>query len=129
MAVKGNVVVWFDIPTENFDRAVKFYSDIMGTPIKVDTFTGQKLGFFPMDPGMPSNSGDITPPDPSHKPSQHGTRVYLACGDKLDEVAGRVTKAGGKIIVPKFPIGDGSMGYIVMIADTEGNHVGLHGSK
>jgi uncharacterized protein len=123
----ANVVVWFDVPTENFDRAVKFYSDILGTPIKVDTFAGQKLGFFPME--GEGSGGDIVPPDPGYKPSSQGTRVYLNCGDKLDEVAGRVAKAGGKILQPKFPIGDGTMGYIVMIADTEGNHVGLHGSK
>jgi uncharacterized protein len=120
-----NIVVWFDIPTDNFDRAVKFYSDILGTPIKVDTFMGQKLGFFPMEPG---SGGDIVPPNPNHKPSSQGTRIYLNCADKLDEVASRVAKAGGKILQPKFAIGE-NMGYIVMIADSEGNHVGLHGSN
>jgi predicted enzyme related to lactoylglutathione lyase len=44
-----NVITWFDIPTEDFDRAVKFYSDILGNEIRVDTFMGRKLGFFPME--------------------------------------------------------------------------------
>jgi predicted enzyme related to lactoylglutathione lyase len=38
-----DAITWFDIPTEDFDRAVKFYSDILGQPIRVDTFMGQKL--------------------------------------------------------------------------------------
>jgi uncharacterized protein len=124
----SNVIVWFDVPTLDFDRAVKFYSDILGAPVKVDVFSGEKLGFFPME-GQDGVGGDIVPPDPGYKPSTQGTRVYLNCADKLDEVAARVPKAGGKIVQPKFPIGDGSMGYIVMIVDTEGNQVGLHGTK
>jgi uncharacterized protein len=123
----SNVIVWFDVPTQNFDRALKFYSDILGAPIKVDTSMGGKLGLFPME--GEGAGGDIVPPDPDYKPSSSGTRVYLNCEDKLDEVAGRVAKAGGKIVQPKFPIGDGWMGYIVMIVDTEGNTVGLHGMK
>ena len=121
----ANAVVWFDVPTVDFDRAVKFYSDILGVPVRVDTFMGQKLGFFPMEGD--GAGGDIVPPDPNYKPSSMGTRVYLNCDGKLDEVAGRVVKAGGKIIQPKFSIGE--MGNIVMIADTEGNVVGLHSMK
>jgi len=121
----ANAVVWFDIPSLDFDRAVKFYSDILGVPITVDTSMGMKLGMFSME--REGVGGDITPPDPSNRPSSMGTRVYLNCEGKLDEVAGRVVKAGGKIIMPKFSIGEN--GNIVMIADTEGNTVGLHSMK
>jgi predicted enzyme related to lactoylglutathione lyase len=119
-----NVVVWFDIPTLDFDRAVTFYSEILGEPIKVDTYMGQKLGFFPMDQGPEGVGGDIVPPDANNKPSGQGTRIYLNCAGKLDEVAARVPQAGGKIIMPRTSIGD--VGFIVMISDTEGNVVGLH---
>ena len=47
---------------------------------------GQKLGFFPME--GEGSGGDIVPPDPDYKPSGMGTRVYLNCDGKLDEVAG-----------------------------------------
>jgi predicted enzyme related to lactoylglutathione lyase len=47
----NNVVTWFDIPTEDFDRAVRFYSAILGKEIRVETFMGQKLGFFPWKGG------------------------------------------------------------------------------
>jgi predicted enzyme related to lactoylglutathione lyase len=57
------------------------------------------------------------------KASAEGTRVFLNCAGKLDAVAGRVEKAGGKIVQPKFSIGE--HGQIVMIRDSEGNTVGL----
>ena len=122
-----NVIVWFDLPSLDFDRAIKFYSEILGAEVKVDTFMGQKLGFFPMEKEMEGVGGDIVPPSEDYKPSNQGTRVYFNCENNLDEVIGRVEKAGGKIVKPKFPIGD--MGWIAMVEDTEGNVVGLHGTK
>ena len=116
-----DAITWFDIPTENFDRAVKFYSDILGQPIRVDTFMGQKLGFFPMD-GMEGVGGALVLPRWA-KPCADGTRVYLSCQGTIDEVIGRVEKSGGKIIAPKFELGD--RGWIAVIMDTEGNTVGL----
>jgi uncharacterized protein len=121
-----NAITWFDIPTEDFDRAIKFYSDILGQQIRVDTFMGQKLGFFPMD-GMEGVGGDLVPPGMGNKPCANGTRVYLSCQGIIDEVIGRVEKSGGKIIAPKFKLGD--RGCIEIILDTEGNTVGLQSFK
>ncbi|HLF04029.1 MAG TPA: VOC family protein [Dehalococcoidia bacterium] len=118
-----NAITWFSIPTANFDRAVKFYSTILGEPVQIHEFMGKKLGFFPMD-GEGSVGGDLVPPGSGVKVSAEGTRVFLNCTGKLDAVAGRVEKAGGKIVQPKFSIGE--HGHIVMIQDSEGNTVGLH---
>jgi predicted enzyme related to lactoylglutathione lyase len=120
----ANVVVWFDVPTNDFDRAVKFYSDILGAPVRVQEYEGQKLGFFPME--GEGSGGDIVPPGVGgNKPSTEGTRIYLNCEGKLDEVLGRVEKAGGQIVQHPFQIPDGK---IAVISDTEGNNVGLHSS-
>ena len=118
-----NVISWFDLPTEDFDRAVKFYSAILGKEIRVESFMGQKLGFFPME-GREGVGGDLVPPGMGAKPCDHGTRVYFSCEGILDEVIARVEKAGGKIAMPKTQIGEA--GWIVIIRDTEGNSVGLH---
>jgi len=122
MPVK-NIVCWFDIPTLDFDRAVRFYSEIMGEPIVVSEFMGQTLGVFKTD-DRESVTGDIVPPGPNHKPSPNGTRIYLSCEGKLDQVVGRVEKAGGKVLQPRFAIGEA--GWIAVISDTEGNTIGLH---
>ncbi len=118
-----NVVCWFDIPTANFDRAVKFYSDILGEPVQVGEYMGHKLGFFKME-DRESVSGDIVPPDSHNKPSPNGTRIYLSCEGKLDQVIGRVETSGGRVLQPKSSIGEA--GWIAIINDTEGNTVGLH---
>ena len=119
----ANVVVWFDVPTTDFDRAVKFYSDILGAPVRVQEYEGQKLGFFPMD--GEGSGGDIVPPGLGHTPSADGTRIYLNCDGRLDEVLGRVDRAGGTIVQRPFAIPDGK---IAVISDTEGNVIGLHSS-
>jgi predicted enzyme related to lactoylglutathione lyase len=121
-----DVISWFDIPTENFDRAVKFYSHILGKEIRVDSFAGQTLGFFPME-GREGVGGDLVPPGTGNKPCAHGTRVYFSCEGILDEVIARVEEAGGKIVTPKFKMGDA--GWIALITDSEGNTVGLHSFK
>ncbi len=127
--MNNNVVNWFDIPTKDFDRAVEFYSTILGTPIKVSDHMGKKLAFFPMpiDQEAPGVAGDLVPPGAGHSPSAEGTRIYLNCEGKLDEVLGRVERAGGQIMAPKFSIG--KPGFIAIIRDTEGNVIGLHSSK
>ncbi len=120
-----SAIEWFDIPTSDFDRALKFYSTILGEQLKVTDYQGQKLGFFPMDQNG-DVGGDLVPPNPEHVPSDKGSRVYLNCDGKLDEVLGRVEKAGGRIVRPKFSIPDAD---IAMIRDTEGNVVGLSSMK
>lgn len=132
-----DAITWFDIPTENFNRAVKFYSDILGREIRVDTVI--RHGFFPMDgiegvngnPVLPGPGtgvgGNLVPPGPGYKPCANGTRVYLSCQGIIDEVLAKVEKAGGKIVAGKLKIGD--MGWLALIMDTEGNTVGLHSFK
>ena len=121
-----DAITWFDIPPRIFDRAVKFYSDILGQKIRVGTLMGQKLGFFPME-GKDGVGGDIVPPVTGYKPCANGIRVYLSCQGIIDEVIGRVEKSGGKIVSPKIKIDD--MGWIALIMDTEENIVGLHSFK
>lgn len=121
-----NVITWFEVPTTNLDRAVKFYSDILSESLKVEDFMDQQMAFFPME-GMEGVGGNLMPPSPERKPSADGIYVYLDCEGKLDEVLGRVETAGGKIIKPKFNIGE--PGWIAIIQDSEGNSIGLHSTK
>jgi predicted enzyme related to lactoylglutathione lyase len=116
----------FQIPTDDFKRAVKFYSTILGNDIKVMDFQGQTMGFFPMSGGPESDraGGALMPPTPGLEPSSSGTQVFLACDGQLDAVIGRVEKAGGKIATPKTSIGQA--GFFAFVQDTEGNVVGLH---
>jgi predicted enzyme related to lactoylglutathione lyase len=53
--------------------------------------------------------------------------VYLNVEGDLEGVLGRVPQAGGKIVRPRFGIGE--HGFIGIIQDSEGNVVGVHSLK
>jgi len=44
----ANVINWFEIPAKDFDRACKFYAEVLdGEVQKMDSPTGVKFGFLP----------------------------------------------------------------------------------
>jgi uncharacterized protein len=116
---------WFEIPAENFDRAVSFYSTILAQPLRTEDFNGVQNAIFPYEPGK--GVGGAVMQQEGYTPSMSGTVVYLNTGtvENLDAVLARVDAAGGQVLLPKTHIGD--PGYIAMIRDTEGNRVGLNG--
>lgn len=111
-----------EIPTSNFSRAVTFYEAILGITIEEIEMDGLRMGLFPNDGESVSvqliNGSEF-------KPSADGTIVYLNGGKDLQEVADKIEKHGGKIVVPKIEIGP-EMGFYAMFVDTEGNKLGLH---
>ena len=61
--------------------------------------------------------------DETSMPSAAGTLVYFACRDCAEELS-RVEAAGGKVVAPKFAIGE--HGFCGLASDTEGNTIGFH---
>jgi uncharacterized protein len=43
----------------------------------------------------------------------------------LNATLAKVESAGGKVVVPKMPLGDMSPGYVAQFIDSEGNRLGL----
>ena len=117
-----NVAVWFEIPAKNFERAASFYETIFATKLKREAFSDKQMGVFPYE--RPGVSGCVMEA-PELAGKEGGTVVYLNCNDHLAEIAGRVEKAGGKLLTPRIEIG-GGMGSFFHIRDSEGNRVGLH---
>ena len=60
-------------------------------------------------------------------PGVGGTMVYLNVNGELDAVLSRIESAGGKIIRPKFSIGE--FGWVTLCEDTQGNMFGLSSMK
>ena len=58
-------------------------------------------------------------------PGAGGTLIYLDASPSLDAVLARVTKAGGRIAVPRQALPPG-MGFFAHITDLDSNRVGLH---
>lgn len=115
-----NLVVWFDIPVKNLDRAMGFYSKVLGVTLQ-RMEQPMPWAMFPFAPGVASGglveSKEIGP-------GKQGTTVYLNGGRDLAGPLAKVEAAGGKVLQKKTPIGE--HGFIAYIEDTEGNRVGLH---
>ena len=116
-----NAINWFEIPAANFDRAVKFYSEVFSCDMPTQDVDDGKIAFFPSEGqgvgGCVKYGGN--------KPSATGTLAYLNSGDNIDAQLERVKAAGGEVVLPKTKVSD-EIGYIAYIMDSEGNRVGLH---
>lgn len=119
---RKDVAVWFEIPASDFDRASGFYETIFATRLNRTEFAGHAMGVFPYDA---ENVGGAVMESPGHEGRGDGTVVYLNCDGRLDDVAGRVESAGGKLLTPRVDL-PGDMGSFYQIADTEGNRIALH---
>ncbi len=120
-----NAINWVEIPTKNFEISKKFYEAILSAEMFVVDAMGMKMAFFPFD--MKEGIGGGIIEGPGYEPSDKGTLAYLNGGEDLSAILGRVEGAGGKILLPKTPIGEN--GFMAHFLDCEGNKVGLHSMK
>lgn len=119
----SNAINWFDIPVVNLDRAVKFYSEVLGAELPIMEADFGTMAFLPYDQG--SGVGGCLAVGEGRKPSADGALVYLNGGSDLANPLSRVEKAGGKVVMPKTKVSD-EVGYIGIFMDTEGNRVAFH---
>lgn len=124
---KSNAIGWFDIYVTDMNRAVAFYESVLQqklAPIGDPTGETQMMS-FPADMGVYGAGGDLV--KSSHaRPGAGGTLVYFSVEDCAQEEA-RVVAAGGKVVRPKFSIGE--FGWVSLCEDTEGNLFGLSSMK
>jgi predicted enzyme related to lactoylglutathione lyase len=119
-----NTVVWFDMPVQDLDRAMGFYSAVLGSPIQKQQFSGMSFAVLPHEEG--AVSGCLTPNGNGNdtKPSDHGPLLYLNCQGRLDQAVAEVAANGGKVLQPRHPIGP--YGFRALVLDSEGNRIALH---
>jgi predicted enzyme related to lactoylglutathione lyase len=117
----ANQIVWCDVPVLDLDRAVKFYSAVLGREVKKHDFPGMTVGLLPHNDG---EVGGCLFSSAEEKPSEKGIMIYLNANGRLDDAIAAVTPNGGKIVQPKHPIGP--FGFRAIIIDSEGNRVALH---
>jgi predicted enzyme related to lactoylglutathione lyase len=120
-----NAIQNFQIPVTDFDRAITFYSKIMGYKLEEMEFQDVKLGVFKSGDG--GVSGNIIFGN-DQQPSKDGSLIYLHCNSDLNEHLRKVEKAGGDVHIKKTELGP-NMGFFAIIHDTEGNRIGLFSQK
>ena len=108
--------IHFELPMDEPDRALKFYSDIFGW--KVQKWDGP-MEYWMVDTGEgPGINGGML-----RRPHPGATTVNTLGVDSVDDYAAKVEASGGKITVPKMAIP--GVGYLVYCTDTEGNLFGM----
>jgi uncharacterized protein len=117
-------VSWFEIPTTNFERAVRFYEGLLQITLTHDEMQGVKNAFFPYTQGQ--GIGGALTDAPYAKPHTDGGIIYLAVPTMVafDRALSKLADLGGQLVMPKTAIGPN--GHFALITDSEGNRVGLH---
>ena len=117
-----NSINWFEIPTHDLDQAVRFYEQVLGVTLKREVFGGMPHAVLPVDKIDGSVTGAIVAA-PYLTPGA-GVVIYLEAADGVQACLARAVAGGATPVVPHMHIGDN--GWIAVIADLEGNHIGLH---
>ena len=116
-------IAYFEIPADNVDRAKHFYQSLFDWKIDPMTMPGDMnaMGYQSIITGEPVEStlniGDI------HKRQMPAPITCYVHVEEFEKTLAKVEKLGGKFIMPKTEIE--SVGVVAIIADTEGNVIGL----
>lgn len=121
-----NSINWFEIPTRDMDKAVTFYEKTLGVTLQREVFGGEPHAMFPVEKDPTSVTGSLVT-DKRLSPGATGVLIYLNAPDGVNACLARARAAGAKELAPRTPIGE--HGFIAVIADLDGNQVGLHSMK
>lgn len=117
-----NIISWFEIPAGDFERAKRFYGEILNIDFHDGEFGSERMAFFPSDAANVSGAIVL---GQYRAPHSDGVLVYLNGGDDLNIVLSRIEAAGGKVLIAKTLISP-EMGYFGIFLDSEGNKLGVH---
>ena len=118
----SNPVGWFEIYVDDMPRAKAFYEAVFGLELSRLDSPGVEMYAFAMQQDAYGASGALVKM-PGFGAGANSVLVYFTCADCAVEAA-KAAKAGGRIQKEKMSIGP--YGFIAIVADTEGNMIGLH---
>jgi predicted enzyme related to lactoylglutathione lyase len=113
---------WFQIPSTDFDRAVRFYETIFDSKLRFERIGELPMGIFNAENG---ESIGCVVHGPQFVPSQSGPVLYLDATPSIDTVVARIGKAGGRVLIEKTELPN-NIGFVAHFIDTEGNRLALH---
>lgn len=121
----SNPVGWFEIYVRDMDRAVAFYQGMLGVSLASmadPTDEQTQMMSFGMDDQGYGASGALVKMA-GFEPTGSAVLVYFSCEDCAVNAA-KAAQHGGQVVKEKTAIGP--YGFIALVADTEGNMIGLH---
>ncbi|MDD2764367.1 MAG: VOC family protein [Opitutaceae bacterium] len=120
-----NTLCWTEIPVIKLDRAIAFYSAVLGAKVPKETAEpGIEYGLLPWTDGAASGSLHLAT---GNEPSLKGPLIYLSVEGRLDDAIRMTAEKGGRIVEGKHQIGP--HGFRAVIVDSEGNRLALHSMK
>jgi uncharacterized protein len=123
MNTHRNPVGWFEIYVQDMARAKAFYEKTFEVALRrLENPGGHEMLAFPGQPDLAGCAGSLIKIE-GVASGGGGTLVYFSCADCAVE-ASRAAKNGGRVCREKMSIGQ--YGFIALVADTEGNMLGLH---
>lgn len=117
-------ITWFDVPVTDLDRAIRFYSAVLGSPATKEKTGSIPIGMLPTPDGQKMGclvSGSAA------KPSLDGVMVWFDVEGRLKESVKAAAANGGKILGDIHAIGE--FGFRAEIQDSEGNRIALYSSS
>ncbi len=115
----GQPVAFFEVISANQERAQKFYAELFSWQVSADPAMG---GYALVDTGAGADAvgGGI---GASMAPGDTGVKIYMRVDD-LEAYMSRAEQLGGTRLTPPMEL-PGDFGTIAIIADPDGNRVGL----
>jgi uncharacterized protein len=120
----ANQFVWCDIPVIDLDRAIRFYTAVLGGKVEKMTVEGMTFGLLP--DAHAGVSGCLVTGNEA-RPSTDGPMIYLNCDNRLAIAIAAAGLNGGKVLQPRHSIGP--HGFRAIVLDSEGNRIALHSMK
>jgi predicted enzyme related to lactoylglutathione lyase len=114
-------IAWFDIPVVDLDRAIRFYSAVLGAPVTKEKTGSEPLGMLPTPDG--GQMGCLVANDAS-KPSADGVMIWFGVSGRLKDAVAAVRANGGTVLRDVHAIGP--YGFRAEVLDSEGNCIALY---
>jgi predicted enzyme related to lactoylglutathione lyase len=116
-------IAWFDVPVTDLDRAIRFYSAVLGSPVTKEQTGSIPIGMLPTPDGQ--KMGCLVPGNQA-RPSSNGVMIWFDVEGRLEESVAAAKANGGKILGDIHDIG--GFGYRAEVQDSEGNRIALYSS-
>ena len=114
------VLVWCEIPVTDMEKACKFYADVFGYKMEIDTSGPNPMAI--LNGEMQSAAGNLYPGKPAVAGTGPTVHLALASGDTVEAAAKRVEAGGGGVPGPLVEMPFGRWSYAT---DPDGNSIGL----
>jgi predicted enzyme related to lactoylglutathione lyase len=123
-SVPPNAITWFEIPVTDLKRSTELYTRLIGRELKLEDFGGVPHAVFTVSQTDVAVTGALV--EDASRSRGAGVTIYLAVAS-VPAALERGVAAGAKVVQPVTDIGP--FGTIALLADLDGNVIGIHTEK